>query len=629
MLPGDDRAMDDFPQPEDLLPFYERELGLLRRSMRAFSERYPDAAARLGISGERSEDPHVERLLQSAALSNARAAARIDDNYSEMPAEMLERLHPEVLRPFPASAIAQIRPEPDPSRGPQTIARGTEFASYHGKYRFRSAYDVMLAPLSIGDLRYAAVARAPRQVVLPADTLGVLSVTFETPREPAGFKHVPDRVRIYLDGAPQIVAALSDACLLHAIGAFVELDDSGQWRALESVPVSAVGFGDADGLFPAPPEMAFPLRLLREYFAFPERFHFIDVDFRTTLAQAASAVPPAPATPVTSVTLHLAIAGVRHDSPVAQRLSAASADNLKLFCTPVVNLFQRDSEPVAAAELPGHPAPRYPVVPSGVTVAGTEVWSINEVWLNQESAANRELIEPLHAFGYRKYYGATMWATVRDARAAQENPGYGTALTLRKLDRSVVSVDPKQLLVKATYTNRNLPADMPIGAPEGDLEALDTDVKYPIVLLQQPTRSEWPKPGSECGWQLLTQMSPHVCRLDQLGLRALKALFRQFAAHARRQALHIDGITALRWRGIKLWTTAAGIGSFEPGIEITMTLDEQRFELECMNTFIGVMDRLFATYVDINSAIQLVAVSARTGSVIRKCAPRAGHLAIL
>ena len=616
--------MNDYPLPEDILPYYERELALLRKSMREFSERYPKEAARLGISGEHCDDPHVERLLQSAALSNARAAARIDDDNPEVPTELFERLHPEALRPFPACSIAQIQAEPDASSGARTIARGTEFMSHGGKYRFRSAYDITLAPFSIGQVRYDAVAHAPRNVILPADTLGILSITFELPEE-AVFAAVPDRVRIFLDGAPQIVAALSDGILLHAIGAFADRDDRGEWRALKAVPIAPAGFDDADSLFGPGPSTEFPLRLLLEYFAFPERFRFIDVDFAMLKQTALVGTPNA-----TSVTLHLTIAGVRHDSSIAQRLSAVSAENLKLFCTPVANLFQRTAEPGEATKDPGDSEPRYSIVPSGVPeVADTEIWSIDEVHLCKGGSSNRELIEPLHGFGHRKYYGAPVWERLRDGRAAQENPGRETALVLRKLDGKVGLLDPKDLAIKVTCTNRNLPAGMPIGTPGGDLEAIGAELKCPIVLLRQPTPSEWPKPARGHGWKLLAQLAPHVCRLDQLGLTALKALFRQFAAHAGRQALHIEGVTGLRWRGVKLWTMAAGVGSLEPGIEITMSLDEQRFEAECMNTLIGVMDRFFAAYVDINSSTQLVAVSARTGAVIRKCPPREGRMALI
>jgi type VI secretion system protein ImpG len=45
---------------EQLLPYYERELGYLRRHLREFAERYPKIAGRLLISGEVCEDPHTD-----------------------------------------------------------------------------------------------------------------------------------------------------------------------------------------------------------------------------------------------------------------------------------------------------------------------------------------------------------------------------------------------------------------------------------------------------------------------------------------------------------------------------------------------------------------------------------------
>lgn len=617
--------MNDYPQPEEVLPYYERELASLRRSMREFSERYPKEAARLGISGEHCDDPHVERLLQSAALSNARAAARIDDDYPEVPTEMLERLHPEVVRPFPACSIAQIQAESDALSAACTIACGTEFISHRGKYRFRSAYDVTLAPFSIGRVRYAPVAHAPRSVILSADALGILSVTFEAPAGRADFAVVPDRVRIFLHGAPQIVSALSDGFLLHAIGAFAERDDREEWGAINGVPVAPVGFDDADSLFGCGPRTDFPLRLLLEYCAFPERFHFVDIDFALLRQSVPDGTHGA-----ASVTLHLAIAGVLHDSSIAQRLSTVTAQNLKLFCTPVVNLFKRAAELGDAVETPGDSEPRYTIVPGGVAeVADTEVWSIDEVCLNKGDSSTSELVEPLHGFGHRRYYGAPVWECLRDGAAVRENPGRETALVLRKLDGKVGALDPNALAVKVTCTNRNLPARMSIGMPGGDLEAIGAELKCPIVLLQGPTQSEWPRPERGHGWKLLAQLTPHVHRLDQLGLTGLKALCRQFSAHAGRHARHIDGVTALRWRGVKLWTLVAGVGSLEPGIEITISLDEQHFDAECMNTLIGVMDRFFAGYASINSATQLIAVSARTGAVICKLPPRQGRMPIV
>jgi hypothetical protein len=52
---------------DELLPRYERELALLRRSVHDFAARYPKIAARLGLTDGEIADPHVDRLLQTFA----------------------------------------------------------------------------------------------------------------------------------------------------------------------------------------------------------------------------------------------------------------------------------------------------------------------------------------------------------------------------------------------------------------------------------------------------------------------------------------------------------------------------------------------------------------------------------
>ena len=57
---------------DELLAYYERELTYLRQMGAEFAERYPKIASRLMLESTRCEDPHVERLIESAALLAAR-----------------------------------------------------------------------------------------------------------------------------------------------------------------------------------------------------------------------------------------------------------------------------------------------------------------------------------------------------------------------------------------------------------------------------------------------------------------------------------------------------------------------------------------------------------------------------
>jgi len=93
---------------EALLPYYERELAFLRQYSREFADRYPKIAARLAFSGEQSDDPHVERMIDSFALLGARINKKLDDEYPEFAEALFEVLYPHYLRPFPSCSIAQF-----------------------------------------------------------------------------------------------------------------------------------------------------------------------------------------------------------------------------------------------------------------------------------------------------------------------------------------------------------------------------------------------------------------------------------------------------------------------------------------------------------------------------------------
>ena len=93
---------------EQLTPYFETELALLRRNMRGFAERYPALAGKLELTGDTCKDPHVERMIQATALLAARVAKRMDDDYPQFTESLLEMLYPHYLRSFPPCSIAQL-----------------------------------------------------------------------------------------------------------------------------------------------------------------------------------------------------------------------------------------------------------------------------------------------------------------------------------------------------------------------------------------------------------------------------------------------------------------------------------------------------------------------------------------
>ncbi|MDF0505712.1 type VI secretion system baseplate subunit TssF [Burkholderia cenocepacia] len=618
-------------EPEDLLPHFERELGLLRRSTRAFAELYPKIAARLAMSGEHSDDPHVERLLQSFTLMCARHDIRLEDEVPEFTHALINTIHGAFLRPFPSCAMAQFRVDRDSKQTePRIVPRGTQLVAPNSRLVFRTATDVTLVPLTVSAVRYATSAVAPMQTTLPSDTTGILSFTLELTAASAQFSITPDMLRLHLAGEREVVAALADGVLMHATRAFVELDGNGRWRRVD-MPLAAAGFDDADALLPPPRDnTTAPFHLLMEYGAFPARFDNLDLDLARLKRLAGGA---------RRITLHLALAGVHPDSRRAQRLIAASADNLRLFCTPVVNLFSSNAEPIETKAGQAY----YALKPFSLkTAATTEIWSVDQVRITTTQGA--ALLPPFESLQHT--LGAApgpYWVVLSDEtrrapklpsepgktgqEALREQATGARADGLRGLELALVNargepVDPaaqRQLDIVLSCTNGNL-ADM----RERQLAVRDGDSGDEIELLDQPSASPAPILRRGDLWELLSWLVPQAARLNAEGLDELKRLCARFGMFAPDAGRRFDALASLSTERVRRWMPGKPASAFVQGLEVRLVIDEQRFVQFSLAGLGRVMDRLFSPYVPVTSFVQIVLVSAETGVVLRRGEPCAG-----
>ncbi|AOK62273.1 type VI secretion system baseplate subunit TssF [Burkholderia ubonensis] len=602
---------------DHLLPHFERELALLRRSIETFATRYPRIAVRLGITGGHSEDPHIERMLQSFALLAAHIDSRLDDNYPEFAEALLGMLYPQYLRAFPACAIAQFDVSDmfDKITEPSIIPRATELASKTEDCRFRTVYDVTLAPICISNACYTSATSVPSDVVLPPNTTGLLSITFAVARPDFRIETIRSPLRIHVSGANEVVSAAMDTMMMCTAASFVQ-DTGRRWTALTAPPLAAVGYGDTEKLVDeddGPPA----LRLLSEYFAYPNKFDFIDVDL-AALVRAAG--------PDRHLTLHLAICGVHPDSSAAQKLKSLSADHLKLFCTPIVNLFPLTSLPLKRDPIAG----TYPVQSQNTDGAGAEIWSVSAVRATA-GASRANVIHPFTSLmhGSSTKLAGPYWVLMQ--RNAATPPGKKDAvLSLVGLDgQPATDTGIEQITVDVTCSNGDLPRTMRCGAKDGDLVNEQGAMVSRIVMLSPPTEiGRLPREG-DAAWRFIARLAPHSIELTRAGLVDLKRLFREFAVRSARHASLFDGLTNLSHCVKQLWLPGEPMPSFVRGLEVTLTVDEQAFASTSLNAFIGVTDHFFAVHAPTTSFVQLVVLSANSGKEIRRCAPRPGTIALV
>jgi len=612
----------------ELLPYYERELGFLRKYSREFSERYPKIAGHLLMAGDVCEDPNIERMIQSFALMNSRISKRLDDDYPEFTEALLEVLYPHYLKPFPSCSIVQFDYATSAGQisGSSVISKGTELKTKAIKgvaCKFKTIYDVLVAPISLSSATYNAIPDAPEATVLPIKASSTISFTLQVDAQQANFKEINlGSVRTFIDGEPSFCAALRDVLFMRTIGAYVELDSSGRWQPLKDVPIKEVGFAEDDGLIEFDERSHPAYRLFAEYFTFPEKFNFFDLDL--------SQVNPLLFEKTREITVHIVLGELRADSDISRMLTTLSAKNVLLFCSPVINLFRQGGDPIRITQT----TTSYPVLADSRRAYAYEIHSINSVKLLKQSPQGETVTEfrPFYSLrhGETADQSGHYWIAHRDEMMASKSPGYETEITLVDIDFNPAEVETQTLSTNLTCSNRDIPSHLSYGMPGGDLFLEGGSVVKTIQFLRKPTQSHRFQRGGGMHWRLISHLSMNHLSLSEGGVDAFKEILSLYdlprSAISQRQ---INGIIALNSRPTQTWLKGNPFASLVRGTEVTMTIDEESFVGSGVHVFAHVVDYFLGLYTNANSFTQLVVESEKTGEELLRCLPRSGDLSLV
>ncbi|WP_449466706.1 type VI secretion system baseplate subunit TssF [Stenotrophomonas humi] len=606
---------------QDLLPYYERELAYLRRYGHEFAERYPKIAGRLQLSAEGSQDPHVERLIEAFALLTARVSKRIEDDYPELTDALLDVLYPHYLRPFPSCSIACFETDGVAAKlsAPAHVRRGTQLQSRAVRgapCEFRTAYDVVLAPLAVQSVVYRAVADAPMATSLPAGSGGQISLGFKLLSDQLSFDQLgSDHLRLFLDGEPSMRAALRDALMLGVTAAYVESDQDGRWRRLNETPLRPVGFDEDESLIDFPARSHPAYRLLTELFAFPEKFGFVDLLLAPVTASASR-----------QFTLHLVLNTNERDRSNAMVLEEIGVGNVRLGCTPVVNLFKVAGEPIRVT----HRTVNYSVVVDARRAFAYEVHSIDSVYRIRQTPQG-EVIQEFRPF-YSLHHGedpertGQYWLARRDEDLARRSPGFEMEMSFVDLSFNPVLPQTDTVSLELTCSNRDLPHHLAFGVEGGDLSMEGGSPARAISLLRKPSKPLRFRHGRNAQWRLISHLSLNQLSLSGSGLPALKEMLRLYdLAGSSVTARQVDGIIALEQKPTTTWMSGKQFASVVRGVEIHLTIDEAHFVGTGIMAFAHVMDHFFALYVHANSFTRLVLISSDSGEEIVRCPARSGE----
>ncbi len=610
---------------DDLLDYYERELTYLRQMGAEFAERYPKIAGRLQLESGGSEDPHVERLIEAFAFLAGRVHLKIDDEFPEITSALLDILYPHYVRPVPSMSVVEFHLDPEQGKLTTGLKVPRESILYSRPVdgipcRFRTCYDLTLWPFALTEAQWTTPDRLQPPLKAPN---AVAALRFQLRCfQDISFKQLDlGSLRFYLNGESNLVHALYELLLNNAAQIVVRDPAQPRLRPLElpRTALRASGFTDAEAMLPYTRRSFRGYRLLQEYFAFPEKFFFIELTGLEALRTAGFDA---------NAEFIVLISPYERDERQQMLELGVSEKTLRAACTPVINLFPHTAEPILLDQLRSE----YPVVPDVRRRHALEVFSIEEVV--SANPRTQEVVKFDPFFSYRhaqtRDKRQTFWHATR--RASQQRNDEGTDVSLSLVDLSGRPSHPEKetLTIRCICTNRDLPSRLPFGNEAGDFEIEGMPSVKRIVALKKPNATMRPPVGKAALWRLVSQLSLNYLSLVSEGREALQEILRLYnfsgSSYLERQ---IQGISRIESRRHFARVVSDSGIAFVRGTRVEMSFDEAQFVGGGVYLFASVLEQFLGLYVSMNSFSQLVVRTEQRKEIVKEWPPRAGEAVLV
>lgn len=608
----------------DLLQtFYESELNYIRRLALEFARDRPKIADRLYLDTEsgQSDDPHVERLIEAFAFLTARIRVKLEDDFPELTDALLSVLYPHYLAPVPSMAIAQFDLDPMQAKLAEgySVPVGSRLYSREVQgipCRFRTAYPVRLWPVELISASYhtapwGTLVNAPAR---SARSPAVLRLELKSVSDLPLHQLQMDSLRFFLNGDSVTTRTLFELIFNHVTQVLVRPGSAQRppSQTLDASALKMVGFGADEGLLPYGARSLLGYRLLTEYFSFPAKFLFFDITGLQPVIKSGF-------TDRLEIFLFL-------DQNVAEMESRVDKSLFRLGCTPIVNLFKQEADPIRLTQAKYE----YQVIPDVRHPRALEVYSIDRVFSTDLQSQQTREFRPFYALKHADggESDEVYWYGRRAASLRQGDAGTAMFLSLADAGFNPRLPASQVLSVETTCTNRDLPAQLRVAGGQSWSFQLEGQAPFrsitPLVGPTPPQRFAW----DQTRWRLVSHLT--LNHLSLLGeedaaepLRELLKLYDHTADRATTQ--HIQGIRSVQSRRC-VAPIHDGVGrGFCRGVEVTVDFDEELYTGSGLFLFSAVLEQFFGLYTTINTPVRMVARTRQRTEPLRKWPFRVGQ----
>lgn len=561
--------------------YYEEEMRYLHEAGKAFATAHPETARYLNLDSINDRDPYVERLFEGFAFLSGKVHERLDDDLPEYTEGMFNLLWPHYLRPIPALSVLEFKPKEGLLQESTSYPKGIEVLSkpvgaFNVGCRFRTTQTIDVHPFSLTDVSTEWK---------PGYTTVTLSFQLQKGVNFDKINFNNGKLRVYCNADPAIASTLHLFFTRYVNRVTIAATDDAKSGMVVGRQnwIHAVGYEEDEGLLPYSLYSFLGYRLLQEYFNYRPKFWFFDIDGFDNFKPDKEAQG-------FQVTVDF-----DRSYPEDRRFKT---ENLRLFCSPIVNLFPKDITPIRV----DHLTTEYRTVPDSSSSQSYEIYELTEVVGIEEKTNRRHYYTPFFTFEREdkgRFYSSKVRKTPSD--------DYDTYISIlgSNLDQDLAT---ETLSISALCTNRSLPREhLKEGeinrAPSGFAEIVD------FKNLNQPTIDRHPPRDQNFFWKLLSHLSSNYMSIaTPHALKSLLELYDWERSDANKK--RINGIRDVKWKPKeKVYK-----GAIIRGSEVVLEIQEGAFSDEgdlCL--FGNVLSRFFQMYATINSFVYLTIILMPSG----------------
>jgi len=609
-----------------LLRHYENELTYMREMGAEFAAAYPKIAARLGMEGIEVLDPYVERLLEGAAFLSARVQLELELQFPEFTNHLLEIVYPHYLSPTPSMMIAAF--EPDVGNASlkdgyvmkrQTRLRSRLTDGQQTPVEFRTAADLTMWPVQIVEAEYIDSRGALVAAGIEADDAraGIRLRLKRTDPKPISELKL-DTLTLFLDPRSGANWQLFEMLSAETTGiAARSTDRRDDWVVkLPRGRITPRGFDRDEALLPTPRQSFDGYRLLQEYFAMPERYHFVDLEgLRDATAKATAQ----------DIDIYVLLRDGQRD--VAPNVTPEA---FTLNAVPAINLFERRCDRIHISPS----AVEHHIVPSRTAPLDFEVYALQSL-IGISGEGQDDVV-------FRSFYSSddftpageshtaffTQRRRMRERSERERLRGARTSylgsdlfVTIVDQAQAPYGKDLDQLAATALCTNRDLPLLLSVGGanmftlPDGG----------PVLRVHTPVTPTRPRPSvaqGDAAWRLISHLSLNYLSITDEGATAGAAALREMIGVYAPKGdkvieKQLEGLISVHSRPIVRRMSDAVLSTAVRGLEIKVEFDESFFEGTSVYLLGSVLERFFRKYVTVNSFTETVLSTQQRGEIAR------------